>query len=142
MNIPTPFDRFEGEVLPEWIDHNGHMNLAYYTVLFDQATAPKGSFLLDTGIAARLRDFRRFCTHGAVPEIAGALLESEKNILKLIHSGIGEKQRRIIRRNERGAAHAAVAVLLEEFQKCFANLVAGQRSLRVGERKSLWQTRL
>src|SRR5262244_3265542 len=47
-------------------------------LLFDQATAAKGSFLLDAGIAARLRDFRRFCTHGAVPEIAGALLESEQ----------------------------------------------------------------
>ena len=33
-----PVDRFRGEVLPEWIDYNGHMNLAYYTVLFDQAT--------------------------------------------------------------------------------------------------------
>ena len=29
---------FEGVVLPEWIDANGHMNLAYYVVLFDQAT--------------------------------------------------------------------------------------------------------
>jgi acyl-CoA thioester hydrolase len=38
MNFPAPFERFEGEVLPEWIDYNGHMNLAYYTVLFDQAT--------------------------------------------------------------------------------------------------------
>src|SRR5579864_7872987 len=38
MNLPAPFERFEGEVLPEWIDYNGHMNLAYYTVLFDQAT--------------------------------------------------------------------------------------------------------
>ena len=38
MNQPAPFERFEGEVLPEWIDYNGHMNLAYYTVLFDQAT--------------------------------------------------------------------------------------------------------
>ena len=37
-NIPAPFERFQGEVLPEWIDYNGHMNLAYYTVLFDQAT--------------------------------------------------------------------------------------------------------
>jgi acyl-CoA thioester hydrolase len=36
--IPAPFEHFEGEVLPEWIDYNGHMNLAYYTVLFDQAT--------------------------------------------------------------------------------------------------------
>ncbi len=38
MDIPAPFARFEGEVLPEWIDYNGHMNLAYYTVLFDYAT--------------------------------------------------------------------------------------------------------
>lgn len=38
MDFPAPFERFEGEVLPEWIDYNGHMNLAYYTVLFDQAT--------------------------------------------------------------------------------------------------------
>ena len=29
----------EGTVLPEWIDANGHMNLAYYVVLFDRATA-------------------------------------------------------------------------------------------------------
>jgi acyl-CoA thioester hydrolase len=30
--------QYEGVVLPEWIDNNGHMNLAYYVVLFDQAT--------------------------------------------------------------------------------------------------------
>jgi len=38
MTVPAPYERFEGEVLPEWIDYNGHMNLAYYTVLFDYAT--------------------------------------------------------------------------------------------------------
>lgn len=37
MSIPAPFDRYRGEVLPAWIDMNGHMNLAYYTVLFDYA---------------------------------------------------------------------------------------------------------
>jgi acyl-CoA thioester hydrolase len=37
MTIPAPFDCYRGEVLPEWIDMNGHMNLAYYTVLFDYA---------------------------------------------------------------------------------------------------------
>ena len=34
MEFPT----CEGVVLPEWIDANGHMNLAYYVVLFDLAT--------------------------------------------------------------------------------------------------------
>jgi acyl-CoA thioester hydrolase len=38
MSIPAPFARYEGEVLPEWIDANDHMNLAYYIVLFDYAT--------------------------------------------------------------------------------------------------------
>jgi acyl-CoA thioester hydrolase len=37
MSFPAPYDRFQGEVKPEWIDLNGHMNLAYYIVLFDQA---------------------------------------------------------------------------------------------------------
>ena len=27
-----------GEVLPNWVDHNRHMNLAYYVQAFDQAT--------------------------------------------------------------------------------------------------------
>jgi acyl-CoA thioester hydrolase len=38
MSIAAPFDRYRGEVLPEWIDANGHLNLAYYVVLFDYAT--------------------------------------------------------------------------------------------------------
>ena len=38
MTIPAPFARYQGEVLPDWIDANGHMNLAYYVVLFDYAT--------------------------------------------------------------------------------------------------------
>jgi hypothetical protein len=46
--------------------------------LFDQAQNAKGSFLLDTGIAARLRAFRRFTISGPGPEIAAALLDSEK----------------------------------------------------------------
>lgn len=36
--LTAVFSEYEGEVLPAWIDSNDHMNLAYYTVLFDQAT--------------------------------------------------------------------------------------------------------
>src|SRR5579875_1148482 len=36
--IAAPFDRFRGAVRPEWIDGNGHLNLGYTVVLFDQAT--------------------------------------------------------------------------------------------------------
>ena len=37
-SLSAPFERFEGEVLPEWIDYNGHMNMGYYLVVFDLAT--------------------------------------------------------------------------------------------------------
>ncbi len=36
--LPAPFPSRPGVVRPEWIDHNGHLNLAYYIVLFDEAT--------------------------------------------------------------------------------------------------------
>jgi acyl-CoA thioester hydrolase len=38
MSFPTPFDRYETEVLPAWIDGNNHLNMGYYVVLFDLAT--------------------------------------------------------------------------------------------------------
>ena len=36
MTIPAPFTSSVMEVEPQWIDHNGHMNMAYYNVLFDR----------------------------------------------------------------------------------------------------------
>ena len=38
MSIATPFDQFRATVKPEWIDHNGHLNMGYYMVVFDFAT--------------------------------------------------------------------------------------------------------
>ena len=53
-----------------------------------------------------------------------ALLEAEEDVLELVHARVGEKQRGIVVRYERGAAHHAVAALFEEFQKCFADFAA------------------
>lgn len=36
--IPAPFTGHAATVLPGWIDDNGHMNLAYYVLVFDGAT--------------------------------------------------------------------------------------------------------
>lgn len=35
--IPAPFISSEMRIKPEWIDFNGHLNMAYYVVFFDQA---------------------------------------------------------------------------------------------------------
>jgi len=36
--VSAPFAGFRTVVRPEWIDHNGHMNMGYYLVVFDLAT--------------------------------------------------------------------------------------------------------
>jgi acyl-CoA thioester hydrolase len=36
-DIPTPFLSSVMKVEPQWIDYNGHLNMAYYNVLFDRA---------------------------------------------------------------------------------------------------------
>ncbi|MBV8737426.1 MAG: thioesterase family protein [Alphaproteobacteria bacterium] len=69
--IPAPFDFYRGEVLPEWIDLNGHMNLAYYTVLFDYAS----DLLFDTiGIG---RDYKDATGHGTFVVETHNLYENE-----------------------------------------------------------------
>jgi acyl-CoA thioester hydrolase len=56
------FPHLESAVLPEWIDANGHMNLAYYVVLFDQAT----DLLYDElGVGQAYRDATGYSTFTA-----------------------------------------------------------------------------
>lgn len=38
MPIPAPLEIHTETVRPEWIDYNGHMNVAYYVLAFDYAT--------------------------------------------------------------------------------------------------------
>jgi len=44
-DIPTPLQLHEETVLPEWIDYNGHMNVAFYVLAFDHATDAMLEFL-------------------------------------------------------------------------------------------------
>jgi len=37
-DLAAPLDRYRDVVRPEWIDHNRHMNVGYYLVVFDFAT--------------------------------------------------------------------------------------------------------
>ena len=36
--LSAPFDGYRDVVRPEWIDHNDHLNVGYYGVVFDYAT--------------------------------------------------------------------------------------------------------
>src|SRR3989454_12794582 len=58
-DLSAPFDRYRDRVRPEWIDYNGHMNMAYYLVVFDFAT---DEFLNWVGLDERHRRQHRVTT--------------------------------------------------------------------------------
>lgn len=57
--IVAPFDAYRDVVRPEWIDHNGHMNMGYYLVVFDFAT---DAFLAHCGLGEAHRRAARITT--------------------------------------------------------------------------------
>ena len=59
MAIDTPLDAYRDVVRPEWIDHNGHMNMGYYLVVFDLAT---DEFMRWVGLDGEHRRTRRITT--------------------------------------------------------------------------------
>lgn len=80
-----------GEVLPEWIDANGHMNLAYYVVLFDQAT---DQLYDELGVGQAYRDATGFSTFTAETHTLyeRELLVGEKVRMKGYLLGVDEKR--------------------------------------------------
>jgi acyl-CoA thioesterase FadM len=56
--FPCPFEEYTTRVLPEWIDLNGHMNMAYYGIVFDRGNYAAGDAL---GLGA---DYIDRCSHG------------------------------------------------------------------------------
>jgi acyl-CoA thioester hydrolase len=38
MTFEAPISRWRERVLPEWLDYNGHMNVAYFVLIFDHGT--------------------------------------------------------------------------------------------------------
>jgi acyl-CoA thioester hydrolase len=53
MNADNPFNSSEMTVDPNWIDHNGHLNMAYYHVLLDRAS---DEFWLELGLGPSYRE--------------------------------------------------------------------------------------
>lgn len=56
MRIESPLCLYTSAVPPEWIDHNGHMNVAYYVLAFDHAT---DAFTDALGMGQDYRDGQR-----------------------------------------------------------------------------------
>lgn len=65
--IPTPIDSYSGTVLPEWIDDNNHMNVAYYVLAFDYATDALFDFL---GLSRAYKDANNVSTFAVDMNVA------------------------------------------------------------------------
>src|SRR4051794_16454311 len=59
---PAPFLASVMQVEPQWIDYNGHLNMAYYNVLFDRAI---DELWLELGIGPAHMEQRRGSTFSA-----------------------------------------------------------------------------
>ena len=65
-DIEAPFDRYRDMVRSDWVDHNRHMNMGYYLVVFDFAT---DEFLSWVGLDAahrRAQQVTTFCLEAHV----------------------------------------------------------------------------
>jgi acyl-CoA thioester hydrolase len=87
-------------VRPEWVDYNGHMNMAYYVLIFDHGT---DAFLERIGMNARLRDetgssvfvaeahvtYEAEVMEGERVRIATHLIDHDEKRLHLFHEMFG-----------------------------------------------------
>lgn len=96
---PTPYPAYRDAVAPEWVDYNGHMNVAYYVLAFDRATDHLFDYL---GIGEA---YRRATNHslfaleahvtyqselrqGEAFEIETQLIDADRKRLHLFHTMI------------------------------------------------------
>ena len=60
IDISAPFKRSDYEVKPEWIDHNGHMNVTFYLEAFDHNI---GDFFRSLGLTKEYRRKQSVATY-------------------------------------------------------------------------------
>jgi acyl-CoA thioester hydrolase len=60
MSVEAPLCLHRGAIRPEWIDYNGHMNVAYYVLVFDSGTDALLDYL---GIDAGYRERTGYSTY-------------------------------------------------------------------------------
>ncbi|HWE72840.1 MAG TPA: thioesterase family protein [Stellaceae bacterium] len=103
MSMPSPpYPSYRASVAPEWIDYNGHMNVAYYVLAFDRATDRLFDYL---GVGEAYRrathhsvfaleahvTYERELRQGDEFAIATRLIDADRKRLHLFHAMTREK---------------------------------------------------
>jgi acyl-CoA thioester hydrolase len=120
MDIEAPLDAYRDVVRSEWIDHNRHMNMGYYVVVFDLAT---DEFMRWVGLDdahRRARHVTTFCLeahvtyHREVREgdplrFTTQLLGHDAKRLHYIHAMYHATEGYLVATNELMSLHVAMA---------------------------------
>ena len=97
MHIEAPLTLHNETVRSEWIDYNGHMNLAYYVLVFDHATDAFLDFIgMDSNYRAMTKcsvftlemhvNYEREVEEGDAIRVSTQLLEYDPKRLHYFHS--------------------------------------------------------
>ncbi len=92
MTHPAPLELYRAVVEPDWIDYNGHMNVAYYVLVFDRAT---DSFLDYLGLDEALREASGSSTFSVEAHITYQREVAEGDPLRFTTQLLGYDRKRI-----------------------------------------------
>ena len=111
MPDAAPYAEFRTEVVPEWVDHNGHMGIRSYTKVFDQAAhlfyrylgINRDSLRAGNGSIFALQEgswFRREVMLGDPLLVESQLIDCDHNKVVLFHTLIQTRDNYIAAKNE------------------------------------------
>ena len=91
MTIPAPLEIWRETVRPEWTDYNRHMNVAYYTLVFDHGV---DAFFDFAGLGRAYRESTSFSTFAVEHHITydQEVLEGDELICRSRLVGFDEKR--------------------------------------------------
>ena len=77
MSVSAPLELHQEIIRPEWVDYNGHMNVAYYVLIFDHAT---DVFLDYLGLTSEFRSQNNASTFAGAMHVnyLGEVKEADK----------------------------------------------------------------
>jgi acyl-CoA thioester hydrolase len=142
---PAPLELFRTAIRPEWVDYNGHMNVAYYMLVFDKGT----DILLERlGIGATYRQatdhtvyvleahltYEREVKEGEGVRVAGQVIAADEKRLHVFHRMFRDADGALAATNELLFLHVEMAgprarPFPPEAQRAIATLQAEQAPL-------------
>jgi acyl-CoA thioester hydrolase len=119
MAVPAPLELWRETVRPEWIDYNGHMNVAYYVLILDHAVDALWEYL---GIGRGYRTATSGSTFAVEAHVTYAQELTEESPVRSTSRLIGFDAKRIHHYHELYHAEAGFLAATAEFLSLHVDL--------------------